>query len=251
MKARAAALLGLIQGAAEPLPISSSAHVMLIRDRLGDREGDPGAEKALDVALHAGSLAALALRRPGRPPFPVLLAATAPPVLAGVLLERPIEARLRGPRALAAGLLAGSAALLAADRAPAGRRAAEATWRDGVALGLAQAAALAPGVSRLGATQAAARARGFTRADARVLAVQAGMPVIAGAVALKGARAVGGRTRLTPLAAGAATAFVATLAADVVARGGPRVATRAAPLWPFAAYRCALAAVLLCQDGRP
>ncbi len=64
----------------------------------------------------------------------------------------------------------------------------DASARDGLALGLAQAAALIPGVSRNGATLTAARARGFRRGAAQALSWHAGLPVILGASVLKGAR---------------------------------------------------------------
>ena len=87
---------------------------------------------------------------------------------------------------------------------------------DGVWLGLAQAAALFPGVSRSGATRAAARARGFDRADAAELSREVALPVLAGAAALKGFRLARRRppaSELRTLAAGAAAAAVSTWAA--------------------------------------
>ena len=104
-------------------------------------------------------------------------------------LERPIERRLGGPRATAAGLLAGARG---DGRSPtAGRRSrarGRATAADGLALGLAQAAALAPGVSRNGATLSAARWRGFTRQQSNMLSRTVALPVIVGAAVLKGVR---------------------------------------------------------------
>ena len=113
----------------------------------------------------------------------------APPAVVGYLLERPIERRLGTPATIAAGLLAGSAAMVAADRLGAtSRRREDAGAIDGLALGVAQAVSLMPGVSRNGATLAAARARGFNRADANVLSRHVALPIIVGASALKGAR---------------------------------------------------------------
>ena len=96
----------------------------------------------------------------------------APPALAGYALQGPIERRLGGPRSIAAGLPAGAIAMALADGRTAYTPAALAAARtraplDGLALGLAQACALIPGVSRSGATLTAARARGFARADAQ------------------------------------------------------------------------------------
>ena len=118
-----AAALGLIQGAAELLPVSSSAHVAALPWLLGWELVDwpPERRKELEVALHLGAAVALApaLWR-ALPDARTLALSLAPAVLVGYALERPIERRLGGPGALAAGLLAGAAALAAADRVPAG-----------------------------------------------------------------------------------------------------------------------------------
>jgi undecaprenyl-diphosphatase len=216
-------LLGLVQGPAEMLPISSSAHLALLHP-----PARSGAErKELEVALHLGSALALLASRPRiRPAF--LAAATAPAALAGYLLQRPIEERLGTPATIAAGLLAGSAALLVADRTPEER--SEPGWRDGLALGLAQACALFPGVSRAGATWTAARRRGFTRAAATELSREVALPVLLGAAALKVRRA-----RNAP---GVAAAAVSTAAAM-------RAPVDRLPAWAWAGYRAALAGVIL------
>src|SRR6202790_3598217 len=95
------------------------------------------------------------------------------------------------------------------------RRLKEAAPTDGLALGLAQAVALIPGVSRNGATLTAARVRGFSRRDAQALSWHAALPVILGASALECHRPVSRTspedTRGAP-AAGAAAAFLSTLA---------------------------------------
>jgi undecaprenyl-diphosphatase len=249
--------LGLLHGPAELLPVSSSGHVAALPWLLGARHASLSGEvrKEVEVALHAGTGLALALGLgPRDAPAPArrvafLALATAPAALAGLALERPIEERLGTPAALAAGLLAGSAALLAADRAPRGRGAEDAGPADALALGLAQACALVPGVSRSAATLAAARARGFGRPGAARLSRAVGLPVLAGAAALKGLRlarrAPAADTRRA-LAAGAVAAFASTLAALPLARSLER--DRA--LWPWAAYRAALAATLLAARAR-
>src|SRR3954463_14827860 len=107
-----AAALGALQGATELLPVSSSAHVAAVPWLLGW----PARDKAFEVALHAGAAAALAPELLRAMPGPRTLALSlAPAVIAGYLCEGPIEARLAGPEALAAGLIAGGAALAAAD----------------------------------------------------------------------------------------------------------------------------------------
>jgi undecaprenyl-diphosphatase len=237
--------LGLLHGPAELVPVSSSGHVAALPWLLGwDVAGWQGARrKELEVALHAGTAAALlVLLRPVRPRPRLLAAAVLPPGLAGLVLERRIEQRLGTPATLAAGLLAGAAALVLADRSRATRSAAEADWRDGAALGLAQAAALVPGVSRSGATLAAARARGFRRADASRLSWEVALPVLVGASVLKGGRVAtsGPGPRRRPLAIGACAACASTLA-TARAIG----IERRAPLWPWAVWRAGLAGVIL------
>jgi undecaprenyl-diphosphatase len=169
--ARRAVALGLVQGPAELLPVSSSAHLVLVPWLAGwDWEAiDPELRKSFEVALHAGAAMALLIGqrrliveelRQFESRRAVLLAFSfLPAAVVGYTLERPIERRLGGPRATAFGLLAGAAAMLLADRRPQRRGRGEATPADGLALGIAQAAALAPGVSRNGVTLAAARWR--------------------------------------------------------------------------------------------
>ena len=236
MRRADAIALGLLQGPAELLPISSSAHIGLaLRGRLTGAE-----RKELEVALHAGTALALALldRRPLR--WGLLLAATAPPALAGLVFERPIEERLGTPRTIAAGLVLGSLAMVLADRTPARRT--EADTVDGLWLGAAQALALIPGVSRSGATRALARARGFGREEAAELSREVALPVLVGATTLKGARLIARRPRreeVVRLGLGAAAAAVSTALTMRV---------RETSLRPWAAYRTALAVFIVWQD---
>jgi undecaprenyl-diphosphatase len=240
--------LGLLQGPAELLPISSSAHTTLLPWLLGWSYGDlePSARKDFEVALHGGAGLALALRL-GRELIGGDVRTMAPaiglPALVGLALERPIERRLGGPRSIAVGLVAGAVAMVTADRLGGGRGAREADVGDGVALGLAQAAALAPGLSRNGATLAVARARGFSRAGAQTLSWRVGLPVILGPVLLRarGVRRRGLDGMGPALAAGAGSAFLSSWAAAGLLR---RDRFQKIPLWPYALYRCALAALL-------
>ncbi len=173
--------LGLVQGPAELLPVSSSAHIVLVPWLAGwDWEAiDPEVRKSFEVALHTGAAAALLigqrrliaeeLRAFDRRGAVVLALSFLPAAVVGYKFERPIERHLGGPRATAYGLLAGAAAMLAADTRPQLRGRGEAGAADGLALGVAQAAALAPGVSRNGITLAAARWRRFSRDQANLL----------------------------------------------------------------------------------
>jgi undecaprenyl-diphosphatase len=262
-----ALLLGIVQGPTEVLPVSSSAHIALLARAGGepDRWRDSELRNSLEVALHAGAAAALVIvlrgelaqgvRELNSESAVAMVLALGPPALVGYLLEQRLEHRAGRPRTVAAGLALGGAAMVWADARPARRRLADLKPRDGLALGVAQALALLPGVSRSGATLTAARARGFAREDAHVLSWRAGLPVLAGAAALKayrlgrsqGALAVDAHGRVgrsnalsgsgPVLAAGAGAAFLSTLACAPLLGRGPR----SRPLWPFALYRAGVA----------
>ncbi len=256
LRAAQALLLGALHGPAELLPISSSGHVALMPwlldwdyDRL-----DPELRKSFEVALHAGTAAALliTLRAEVRdalddmtPRLVGLIALSfAPPAVIGYKLERVIESRFGTPPTIAAGLICGSLMMALADRAPQLRSSQEAGARDALYLGLAQACALIPGVSRNGATLAAARLRRFTREDANRLSRHVALPVIAGATMLKGVRLA--RRGLppgtaAPFALGAGASFASTLGSTWLIRQVERDRS----LLPYAAYRLALAAVVL------
>jgi undecaprenyl-diphosphatase len=259
--ARRAIALGIVQGPAELLPISSSAHIVLIPWLAGwDWEAiDPEVRKSFEVALHAGAAAALLIgqRRviaeelrefDGRRAL-VLGLSFLPAAVVGYKLERPIERRLGGPRATALGLLAGAAAMLIADTRPQQRGRGDAGAGDGLALGIAQAAALAPGVSRNGVTLAAARWRRFSRDQANLLSRTIALPIIVGAVALKGTRLArrGAAPELRrPMAVGVAASFASTLASQRLIG----LVERDRALWPYAAYRAGLAAAVLAKLRR-
>jgi undecaprenyl-diphosphatase len=256
ISARRAVALGMVQGPAELLPVSSSAHIVLVPWLVGwEWEAvDPELRKSFEVALHAGAAAALLIgqrrviaeelrRFDGRRAL-LLGLSFLPAAVAGYTLERAIERRLGGPRATAYGLIAGAVAMLAADRRPQRRGRGDATPLDGLALGIAQAAALAPGVSRNGVTLAAARWRRFSRDQANLLSRTIALPIIVGATGLKGARLA--KRGTTPeirrsLAVGVTASFASTLASQRLIK----LVERDRALWPYAGYRMGLAAVVL------
>ena len=259
LRARDAIALGLLHGPAELLPVSSSGHVAVVPWLLGWPYSrlDGELRKAFEVALHAGTALALlvglrdevadAARGLDRRRVQLVVLSFLPAAVAGYGLERPIERRLGTPATIAAGLVAGSIAMAVADVRGSGDRAREdAGALDALVLGLAQACALVPGVSRNGATLAAARARGFAREDSNVLSRHVALPIIVGATALKG-------TRLAQrgLPAGTARAFVAGIAASFAATLASiriiRQVERDRSLLPYAVYRLALAAVIVAR----
>ena len=199
-----AAVLGTLQGLAEFLPISSSAHLSLAPWAF--RWPEPGL--AFDVALHLGTLVALlsffwaewiALARaafnvvttwrvetPAEHRAVFLVVATIPAGIFGLLLEKQAETIFRAPALTATALIAMGALLWWADHtAPATKPLAEMTVRSALLIGCAQVFALIPGVSRSGSTITAARLLRFDRQSAAVFSFLMSMPVIAAAAVLK------------------------------------------------------------------
>jgi undecaprenyl-diphosphatase len=238
LSVRQALALGLIQGPAELLPVSSSGHLVLVPALLGWPYArlDADVRKTFEVALHAGAGLALAwllredARAAARDPVGTVLL-TAPAAAIALALEDKIERKASDPRVAALAQVAGGFALGVAGIVP--------RWEgvpsrgvqnvtpsalgagDKLVIGLAQAAALVPGVSRNGATLTAARALGLDREAAARISWQAGLPIIAGATGLKLVRLAQrglDRELRTPFAAGAAAAFAATLAASPLLR---------------------------------
>jgi undecaprenyl-diphosphatase len=149
-------------------------------------------------------------------------------------LRKPVSSpERRGHRAkpLALGMLMGSALMLVGETKRGTRSRWDVTVADGVWLGLAQAAALWPGVSRNGSTLAVARLRGFAPDEANQLSREVGVPVTLGACAL----------RRAPLTPGAVAAFASAYATLPVLR----IVDRGGPLWPWALERAGVAVLCL------
>jgi undecaprenyl-diphosphatase len=256
-----AVALGAIQGPTELLPVSSSGHLVLVPSTLGWRYRglDPELRKSFEVALHAGGALALliGLRREvgayvrsfGPANLLNLTLSFAPAALAAWAFERPIEERLSAPGPVAVALISGAAVMAVADGRPEERDREDATAGDAFLIGLAQACALMPGVSRNGATLSAARALRFRRADANVISRQMALPVICGAALLKGVRLA--HRDLPPglagsMGAGAAAAFASTLASMRLIT----MLERSRSLVPYAAYRAIVGGLALLRGGR-
>src|SRR3989442_11569671 len=189
----AAAILGVIQGLTEFLPVSSTAHLILASDVL---KLDP--ERfglSFDVALHLGTALAVLLYFAGtwidlvlglfrgRWRMPALIVpGTVPAAIAGVLFQSAIEREMRGPLVIAAGLVIGSIVFVAAEAIARQRRlVTEVGVGDAVVIGVAQAIALIPGISRSGITISAGLVRELRREDATRFAFLLATPVIIGA----------------------------------------------------------------------
>jgi undecaprenyl-diphosphatase len=238
--------------------VSSSGHLVLVPALLGWSyvELDDELRKSFEVALHFGTAAALLIALRGEvaeavrgldgPRVVRHLLSLAPAGFAALAFERPIERRLGSARGVAGAQVVAGVALGLADRAPAGRGHSEAGAGDAFAIGVAQACALAPGVSRNGATLTAARLLRFERPAANRLSRHAALPIILAATGLKGYRLWKRglpRELAAPFASGAAAAFCSTLASS----GLVRVVDEARSYAPFATYRVALGALALAR----
>ncbi len=229
-----ALILGVLQGLAEFLPISSSAHLALTPWVMGWQ--DPGL--AFDVALHFGTLVAVVwyFRRDIMELFAAvlnvlrkrkattqselramyLIVATVPAAIAGLLVADYAETVFRAPQIIAVALMLMGVVLWVVDRVASRERDLSAmTWRDAILIGVAQACALLPGVSRSGSTMTAARALGFDRSSAARFSFLLSPIITAAAVVVKVPEAVHGGITL-PLVVGVTAAAVSSWLAIAV-----------------------------------
>jgi undecaprenyl-diphosphatase len=202
----AAVLLGVVQGLTEFLPVSSSAHLILIRAFFG-WEADETLLQIFDVACHVGTLAAVVtffwadLWRMARAlpqalsasPGPdgqrlrLVVIGTIPIVIVGGLWGHVLEESVRTARVVAIPLAVGGILLLVAERARRHAKTERAmSWRDALVVGAAQATALVPGTSRSGITITAGLLMGFERAAIARFSFLLSVPAIVAAAA-KGA----------------------------------------------------------------
>jgi undecaprenyl-diphosphatase len=191
-------VLGLVQGLTEFLPVSSSGHLILVPHVFGWQDQGLG----FDAVMHLGTLAALLayFRREllgmatgalSRRLAALLILATIPGGIAGVILEKLVESTLRSPLLIACTTAGWAIVMWIADRraAPAPTRPGDPLERvslgQALTVGCAQALALIPGTSRSGITITAGLLGGFDRATAARFAFLLGIPITAGAGSLK------------------------------------------------------------------
>jgi undecaprenyl-diphosphatase len=264
-----ALVLGVVQGATELLPISSSGHLILVPWAAGWHylEENPDFNKTFDVALHLGTLVAVVLyfwrdvvrlvhawfgsvRRRGistaeeRVAWFVVVA-TVPAAIAGAAGETYIEDHLGQPWQIAIFLAVFAVILWLADRVAARRRIEDIGWKGAVGIGLAQCLALMPGVSRSGVTVTAARLLRLDRDSAARLSFLLLIPIVFGAAVLKGVKDVA----IDGLPPGSAGPFVVGMLAaavvGLVAIWGLLGYVRRHTYTVFVVYRLALAAAIL------
>jgi len=192
-----ALFLGIVQGITEFLPISSSGHLALLEHYLKT----PGGGLGFDILLHLGTLAALLLyfrrdwldmahafispsryNRPQRRMLFCLIIAVIPGALAGVLLEKKAETLFRQPARIAILLASVGLLLILAEKLARHRRPLDSLrLADACLIGLSQALAIMPGVSRSGITMTMALFLGFNRRSSAHFSFLLATPIIAGA----------------------------------------------------------------------
>ena len=189
-----AIVLGAVQGLAEFLPISSSAHLILVPWLL--KWQDPGL--AFDVALHLGTLLALLIyyrdewiamarsvaggQSAERRLLQLLIVASVPGAIIGLAFEKQAETTFRSPLLIAIAMAVLAVLLWLFDKlSPQKRTMGEMTYWDALVIGFSQALAIIPGVSRSGATITMARAVGVERGDSANFSFLMATPIIAGA----------------------------------------------------------------------
>ena len=253
------AVLALIQGLTEFLPVSSSGHLLLPSMLLGW----PDQGLAFDVAFHNGTLLAViwyfrrelremtvaGLRHGPRDPrgrlLWLLLLATVPVGIAGLLLRDAVETHARSPMVLAAASICFGLLLSGADLAGRRDRGLDAIgWREALLIGLAQMLALIPGASRSGVTMTAALLCRLDRESAARFSFLLAVPVMLASGALEALNLISqpppGRQLLLPGFGMALSALVAWLSIDWFLRWIGRVSFQ-----PFVAYRVALGIAML------
>jgi len=256
-----AAVLGLLQGLTEFIPVSSTAHLRVAPALIG--QADPGA--AFTAVVQLGSLLAVIayfakdlfvtlpramIKEPKSPEgrLPIyLVVGTIPIVVAGVGLHKFITGDARSLYVIGSALIGVGIVLIIVDARAAKRdqprTLATLTLTDAILIGAAQALALIPGVSRSGATICTALALGFARPDAARFSFLLSIPAIAGAgvFELKDAIHHLGRDAMPALVVGTAVAAISSyIAIAWLMRwlGKHRLGV-------FGAYRIALGAVVL------
>lgn len=256
------ALVAVIQGITEFLPVSSSGHLILLPNLTGLQ--DQG--QVIDVAAHVGTLLAVILYfrhdvaegfagiprllrgkidTPGAKLAFLLVIATIPVILFGLVLKLTgLDDAMRSTAVIGWTMLVFGLVLYWADqRGATHRQAASWSLRDAIIMGLWQAVALIPGTSRSGITITGARLLGFERSDGAKIAMLMSIPTIFASGALLGAE-VAATADAAAARDGAIVALFAFISALLALSLMMRL-LRSVSFTPYVIYRVILGLVLL------
>ncbi len=256
-----AIIRGAVQGVTEFLPISSDGHLVVVGHYLGET-GTGRDALGFDILLHCGSLIAIligfrdvwtrvlrgliARDAASWKTAGLIVLATIPGVIAGLFFEDTV-AGMRSLTAASVGFLVTAACLIAGEWVGRRHNALNIRWIDALLIGVAQAFAILPGVSRSGLTVSTARSLGIERSYALDFSFLMAVPIIAGAVAKTGLDAFQGDVAFPtfPVSlAGFASSLIVSFGAILFLRRFVRGNSFA---W-FAWYLIPLALLLLAED---
>ncbi|MPY71723.1 MAG: undecaprenyl-diphosphate phosphatase [Alphaproteobacteria bacterium] len=254
------AVLAVVQGFTEFLPISSSGHLVLAPVVMGW----PDQGLMLDVAVHVGTLGAVVVylwrdlwmmvvdifrafagrRGPGLKLAAYIVVATIPVIIAGLALKTAVPAGIRSAEVIGWSFIVFGVVLYLADRfGMTVRKIEHLSWAGAIYIGLAQVLALIPGASRSGTTITMARVLGMERREAARFSMMLSIPAILGAGVLEGKALLdsGDLALQATVVMAAGMAFVAALVAIVAMMGWLRHASYT----PFVIYRVVVGAAIL------
>jgi len=253
-----ALLLGVVQGLTEWLPVSSSGHLVIAQELLGMTAGD---HLLFDLMVHLGTVLAVCvyfrkefynillavltkrdcgprrddLRRLGL----MILIGTIPIAMIGLVVSQEVE-EVFTMRMVGAALIVNAFVLIIAERKASNAK-RSVRFVDAIVIGVFQAIAIIPGISRSGFTISGGLLRGIEREAAATFAFLLSVPALLGAFALGAVTLDSNDTEAAIMAVGLVSAFVVGIAAiDFLLK-----AIKAGKLWMFGVYCLALGAVAL------
>lgn len=262
-----ALVMGVVQGLTEFLPVSSSGHLIIVPALLGWT--DPFIDSLVfSVMLHMGTLLALLVYfrtdwlrlipawfasirdrslggDPDRRLAWLLIASTIPAVIAGVLLNDLAERTFRSPILVAATLVIGAAILWLAERlGTRSRSIGDLDMRGAIGIGVAQALALVPGISRSGISISAGLYLGLDRESAARYSFLMATPIVAGAGLFELRKVITGQAGVGIAVGPLMVGMIAALVAGLIAIAGLLRYLRSHPTTVFVVYRLILATVV-------
>jgi undecaprenyl-diphosphatase len=263
-----ALVMGIVQGLTEFLPVSSSAHLIIVPFLFG---WDDTFIDSLEfgVMLHLGTLAALLIYYyrdwlrivpagfatirdrsfrddPDRRLAWLIVAATIPAAIAGALFNDVIETSLRGIGLVAVTLVVGAIILWLADRwGGTSRHMTQLTFSVATGIGVAQVLSLVPGISRSGVSISAGRLAGLDRTSAARFSFLMATPITAGAIIFEGRQLITGEANVTIAAGPLIVGLIASFVSGMIAIRFLMEYVRTRSLNIFVVYRLGLAALVV------